>query len=326
MKYNRVGSFEKHLSEASPSHLSEIYLLIDPEDYVQKKKARSIPPPGAYREFFDESSVRASVLSDFFEMPSMFAKEKWGIFVGVDLFSKNISEKLFRYCSHLPENIRVVLTASVSLPEFKKLEKKAVSLDLSGEKPWEREERYRFYIQKEFDKNNCRISPVLANAFLKKCGIKEAFIDREIEKMVCYLKDRREFREKDLDLLQENFRFTLFKIGRDILENRLEEALHVIRSLRPPALSVLYAIRNLYRQCYRMKELPPDQWEKHFPQVKGNLLQKNKEWVDRHSGRYFQEGLKILFDGELFLKTEKIEEEFFLRLLIFKLGGLHRTA
>lgn len=131
MKYTKIDPFEKHLDEALPNHPSEVYFLLmeDPFErrYLAEKLGRRLGLP--------LTIVPDETLLEELESPSMFAEK--GAMLCDEVSSKELPLG--------PEWV-LILTGKTAPPCYKKLEKVGVTLDLTGEKPWDRKSRLQRWL------------------------------------------------------------------------------------------------------------------------------------------------------------------------------------
>jgi DNA polymerase-3 subunit delta len=320
MKFNQLSAFEKHLEHIHPSHLSDVYLIIDSEPYVQKKLALKVMQEGEGKELFMAEELSLGKLKEALETPSLFEKSKCCFIFGVEKLTKNVHDYLSDFVLNPHPQIRLVLTASQMPPFLSKLLKNLITLDLSLEKPWEREKRLIYYVTRTLQKRGISISPVLAELIIKSCGAQVAHLDQELEKLTCYLKRGGEVRREDLDLLQENFQHSIFKIGELLLENKTKEALEVLHQGQFPTILLIYSLRNLFQKSLRLKELSFEEAQLAFPTLKGKLLEKNLNLAHFSSKEKLKNALLLLFEIEVKMKNQKISESFLQSYLLLKLG------
>ena len=85
MKFSHLKAFEKHIESAGPKHLSAIYLIVDPEEYVQKKLAKKLVIEGQdYEEHFADN-LTISKYNELIQSISMFTTSKCLILHRMDI-------------------------------------------------------------------------------------------------------------------------------------------------------------------------------------------------------------------------------------------------
>ncbi len=321
MKFSQLSAFEKHLEKAAPDHLSEVYLIVDPEPYMQRKLALKVLQDKEAQEILSAENLTVGQLKQALEMRSLFEARKCCFVLGIEKLPKPTLDALLKAIQNPHPQIRLVLTASQMTSACHKMVKTIVTLDLSGEKPWDRERRLADYVSAKLNKASLFIAPALAEQVVKKAGSQMAMIDQELEKLICFLKEKKEVKREDLTILQSNFQYSIFKIGEALLENKLGEALKMIHLQTFPTILLLYSLRNLFQRGLRLKELPREQIPSFFPMLKGRLLEKNLKLVQPFSSKHLKKALLTLFEMEVKMKNQKIPEDFLQSLLLLKLGA-----
>ena len=131
MKFSKIEAFVKHLTEALPEHPSPLYYIFIPDpferEYLAKRLIASLQV--SYLRLTD------ATFKEHFNAPSFLDEGKAILCDELTLESlPKMREKI------------LILTGSQPLPSFKSHEKEAVSLDLSGEKPWDRKSRLQQWL------------------------------------------------------------------------------------------------------------------------------------------------------------------------------------
>lgn len=322
MKFNQLSAFEKHLTQSDPSHLSDVYLIVDPEPYMQRKLAQSVAQKNEVQEIFSAETLTLGKLREALDTPSLFEPHKCCVILGVEKLPKNCLAFLKKNIENPYPQIRLVLTASQMSMTFSKLAKHLIALDLSMEKPWDKERRLAGYVSQTLKKANLFISSTLAEQVVKRSGSKVSYLDQELEKLICYLKGKKEVKQEDLNLLQNNLQLSIFKIGEALLEHRVKDAISIRHHIPFPTPLLIYSLRNLFQRSLRLKELPSQEAQKAFPNLKGKLFEKSVNLTRNFSKESFKKALLTLFELEVKMKNQKIDDDFLQSLLLLKLGAL----
>ncbi len=321
MKFNTLIAFEKHLNKAMPSHLSDVYLIIDPEHYMQRKLALTVTQKGESLECYNAEGLSLGEMKQAIEMGSLFELKKCCVFLGIEKLSKACLDSLEKAIKTPNPQVRIVLSASQMTPLCQKILKSVVTLDLSAEKPWDRDRRLTDYVCHSLKKESLFISTALAELVVKMTGGQVSIIDQEIEKLICYLKNKKEVKREDLSILHSNDQYSIFKVGECLLERRLKDALSLIHSQAYPIIPLIYTLRNLFQRALSLKELNQNDIGTYFPMLKGKFLEKNLAWVKSFSKAQFKKALLILFEMEVMTKNQTLPENFLESLLLLKLGA-----
>ena len=171
MKYVKIDPFEKHLEEALPDHPSQLYFILMEDPFERRYLAERI----AKRLGIPLTSCESAELLLQLESPSMFAEK--GVIICDEVSAKEIP---------LGEEWVLVLTGAKAPPFFKKLEKEAVTLDLTGEKPWDRKSRLQRWLL-EHAREKRKTLTVDAAAYLVEFSHADfALLFQELEKALVY--------------------------------------------------------------------------------------------------------------------------------------------
>lgn len=131
MKYVKIDSFEKHLDEALPDHPSGIYFILMEDPFERAFIAKRV----SNRIGFDLIHCNNDRLLEELESPSLFSEKR-------TLICDDAKEK------EIPkvDDLILIFTGKIAPPFYKKLEKEGTTLDLSGEKPWDRKSRLQRWL------------------------------------------------------------------------------------------------------------------------------------------------------------------------------------
>ncbi|MCB1109732.1 MAG: hypothetical protein KDK64_02030 [Chlamydiia bacterium] len=131
MKYTKIDPFEKHLEEALPDHPSQLYFIFIEDAFERRHLAERL----INRLGLPVTHCADETLINELESPSLFAEK--GVILCDEVTAKTLP---------LSDEWILVLTGKGVSPCFKALEKEAVTLDLTGEKPWDRKTRLQQWL------------------------------------------------------------------------------------------------------------------------------------------------------------------------------------
>ena len=171
MKYVKIDPFEKHLEEALPDHPSQLYFILMEDPFERRHLAERIAALLGIPSTYCESDELLLQL----ESPSMFAEK--GVIICDEVSVKEIP---------LGEEWVLIVTGEKPPPFYKKFEKEAVTLDLTGEKPWDRKSRLQRWLL-EHARENRKTLNVDAAAYLVEFSHADfALLFQELEKALVY--------------------------------------------------------------------------------------------------------------------------------------------
>ena len=187
MKYLKIDPFEKHLEEALPDHPSQLYFILMEDPFERRHLAERI----AMRLGIPLTSCESDELLLQLESPSMFAEK--GVIICDEVAAKELP---------LGEEWVVIVTGIKPPPFFKKLEKEAVTLDLTGEKPWDRKSRLQRWLL-EHAREKRKTLAVDAAAYLVEFSHTDfALLFQELEKALVYAGEEKTV---TLEMIKTNF-------------------------------------------------------------------------------------------------------------------------
>ena len=322
MKFNHLPAFEKHVKSADPDHLSRVYLIVDSEEYVQKKLAKTLVQKDEEWSTYYADELTPQKVDEILNSFSMFSPKRCIAILSIEKLPKNLLKMFLDYLKAPHESLRLVLTSSSMLKSFLPFVKEGVAVDLSSEKPWDKEKRLSDEVMNKFRGAKLKSTKLLCDQVVKMCGLKVSLIDQEVEKLLCYLHGKSEVSKEDLKLVLSNPEHSIFKVGQALFEHRLREALNYVKEQDFPLMMLVYSLRSMIVRSYRLKRVPSSEISQKFPQLKGYLLEKTQSLSNAYSEGQFKKMLQVLFDVELLMKSQPLSEEFLISLLLIKLGGI----
>ena len=171
MKFQTSTAFEKHLKESFPDHLSHLYLFISPSDYEKRLWTEHLTAlwkqkePGLQVTRFDASETSPMVIQDEVRAPSL-----WG---GLRVLFIDQIDKVkplgpfLDLLNHPAPDVVLIFAAATAKPVaelYQKGKKDLVALDVSEEKPWDKERRMQEWIRDATDRRAVWDSPVTFSA------------------------------------------------------------------------------------------------------------------------------------------------------------------
>ena len=185
MKFTNIESFEKHLEKALPDHPSPVYgiALADPCErrFVIDRLTKKI---AGHPLYFKLSPGFEETVFNEIDSPSFLAPKRVFILDDVDVLGNKERHQLAKKLRSLAQNTHVIC-AGGSISFYDSLKKELIFLDLSGEKPWERQGRIKRWLVQEVHKNGKNISDDAIAELLKRFAFFESLM-REVEKLVTY--------------------------------------------------------------------------------------------------------------------------------------------
>ena len=187
MKFPSIQAFEKHLKVATPE---QFFLVVSPTEYERKKvidKIGAVLNPIRSVRLSGMDATMIQVRDELFS-PSLWGGVTVVIFDNVDKV-KNLVE-LF---SALPPQTYLIVGAASFKPLselYQKGKKEIVAVDLSEEKPWEKERRLQEWLISRAKEEKKVLSHESAVFLVQTLGADLSTLDQEVGKLLCYVGER----------------------------------------------------------------------------------------------------------------------------------------
>lgn len=131
MKYVKIGPFEKHLEEALPTHPSPLYFIFMEDPFERGFLAECL----SHKIGLETTFCPTEKLQEELESPSLFSNKR--ILICDEPSLKELPDA---------NDLILILTGKTPPPFFKTKEKEGTTLDLKGEKPWDRKSRLQRWL------------------------------------------------------------------------------------------------------------------------------------------------------------------------------------
>ncbi len=313
---NTVG-FEKHLKEAFPSHLSPVYFVAISSETERRKMLHKIVSllqqidPLVQPHFYHAEENSIGVV-----LESLNTKPLLGAFPIVVLDG---TEKLKKGdIQHLEPSITApkggyLILGGSSLKGFsEKVKKEMVILDLSDEKPWDKQNRIREWLIAYASKEKKKLAPDLISWLFTHLGTDLLTLEQELNKLITYTLGRELITSQDAKALSSaKEQVSSWQYAESLVWDGMikgESPIQDVSSLLGFIGQIRYQLEIGYKISSLEKEgMPPFQIGEHFLQLKAGLFQKRIEIVRKRRPQFFKEALCALFQLELRCKTTSID-------------------
>ncbi|MBI3901220.1 MAG: hypothetical protein HY324_03595 [Chlamydiia bacterium] len=198
-------------------------------------------------------------------------------------------------------------------------EKDGVVLDLSDEKPWDKEKRLTEELIKKGLLEKKKIAPEAIALLFERVGKELAFLDSELDKLIAYVGERDLILGQDvLAITAETATRTLWSFAEEMIwEKKMDaEIPFPFSALAAPLRSQLHIGRTILSLC--STSVPTESWSLYLPKMWPKTLEKRTRQAQALGVEYFDKGLRHLFDLELLARSGQDHEE----ALLFLFGGL----
>ena len=325
MRYTQMAPFQKHLASAAPDHLCRVYLVSCADPFERKGVLDSLlavaasPDALVVRYTGAETSVRE--ILDALGSPMLFGGEP---IVVVDEVDKKLHDALAAWFKE-PLAFGYLFLGAKGKIGGSFAEAAGVVLDLTEEKPWDREKRLGEKLQAMAKNAGMRMSPDAAQLLLERASGDAALMAHEMEKLVCFAADKQEITRGDVEALcKSNRSFTLWQIADDLIWERVFRANEAEMGDSSFFHGLVAGLRQQLALGMKMCALrgagvPFGEWKSHFPKIWPKTLEKKAEMAARLGGAYFGRGLELLFQVELLSKSGSLPTDALLDYFRIKL-------
>lgn len=303
MKYQNLKSFQKHLSSAAPHNLCRVYLIAIGDDFERAKAIDAILSylsTPATRFSGAECSLRDVI--DATQSMSLLGDSV----VVLDEVEKLAKKQIQTLCDTLNFSSGYVLFGARSKTALAALvEKEGVVLDLSEEKPWDKEKRLAEQLIERAKTLGKRLSPECAPLLIERLGTDAAVLDSEIDKLACYVGDRPLISQEDILKISPVSRAsTLWQTAEEVIWEGApfssidSTAFHGLVPALRGQLHLGLTLATLIEE-----RRPSDEWNQYLPKLWPKTLEKRSSQAARLGSTYFRKGLEKLFEIELLSRS-----------------------
>jgi len=199
--------------------------------------------------------------------------------------------------SSLIENCQGIIIATTEKLAEKSPWRNGEVVDLSTEKPWEREGRVARTVTEHAAARSKKITPELAVEFVRRIGVDHPSIEQELEKVLLYASDRSHVNEQDIAAVtQAVHNESGWQLAEAIIGNRTGQALTVADHLLNQGVALLSLtgqLRYQLDQALAVLTLDAPKIQKIYPQLRGKRLltiqklaqQRGVAWLETQSIR-----------------------------------------
>jgi DNA polymerase-3 subunit delta len=321
MRYQNLAAFDKHLSEAFPNHISPIYGVVVSCDYDRRKMVKKIGSCLLRKKTesqwicFEAGVDSAATVIEQLNTRSLFGGFSVIFFDGIERLKKDEMDELSTYLTNPSHTSFLILGSATpkNLGElYQKGKKEMVVLDLSDEKPWERQRRLQEWLSEEAKKVGKTLSSDATSYLFEHIGLDLPALHQEVAKLLCYVGDRMTIQKQDAAAIcTVKAELTSWQLADGVVwgkegipaEKKADLAfiLPFIGQLRYQ-LQVGLQIAELLTKNATSQEI-----SRRFAQLRPQALEKQLAIARQKKPEYFQKGLLALFDFEFSAKSSSID-------------------
>ncbi|HLB53005.1 MAG TPA: hypothetical protein VJK48_04785 [Chlamydiales bacterium] len=310
------------MDSAAPDRLCRSYLVVVPDAYERQKAIEAIAfhLPCKPSFFSGGESSFETIVAPFSSL-SLFEEEVAVCVEDVDKLPAGEVARLKEWMKSALQSGFFLCSAGAKTSLAPTFEKNGVILDLSEEKPWEKEKRLTEELIKKAQSEKKRIAPDALSLLFERVGKEPSFLDSELEKLIVYVGEKEWIEEKDVRLItKETVTRTLWFFAEEIVWEK-----RVPLDVPFPFSALIAPLRNQLHMGRMILSLlsssvPPEEWSTYLPKMWPKLLEKRTFQAQSLGVNYFEKGLRLLFDLELLARSGQGHEEALLFLFGSSLG------
>lgn len=339
MKYSHLRAFEKHVDGCSPQLFSAIYMILgkdnflrkSAENYLKKSLLKDQNHPTMAFKTLDGHKLTLEELSDELQGHTLFSPRKVLLIEQTDKLPKALSKSLEEYFKKPTPSLFLILSAtsiSHATNLYKHAEKIGVVLEFPEEKQAEKERNLVDWLQVRLGQANKSIDQITSHQLVKAVGADAALLNMEIEKLICYVGERKQITIQDVNkLCSGTNQESIWQLGDALFRRDAPAALRISKALQEEGLAflaLLRQIRNQFQTDFQICSLlseggTPEAISVKFPYMKGFILDKHMKTAREYGLKAFKQSMHLIDEMELMAKNSSLDNTLLTELLIVKL-------
>jgi DNA polymerase-3 subunit delta len=301
MRYTNLQSFQKHLASSAPLHLSPLYVVASTDDFERKVALDSIlsylKKPDSLVTYLREDEAGLKQVQDALNSPSFFGGAPIVVVPEAD-------KKLLDSLTEISFGTLILGTKQKGITG--KIEAAGVILDLTEEKPWEREKRWIAKLHEKARNAGKRLNEDAALLLLAMLDADAALLDHEMDKLLSYAADKTQIDRAAIEsVCVKSKSYTLWQVAEDLVWDKVFHAdAEIYDSFHGLVASIRGQLAIGAKMCALHESgVPSLEWGGYFPKIWPKALEKKSRVACQEGSDYFRKGLDRLFEVELLAKS-----------------------
>jgi DNA polymerase-3 subunit delta len=255
------------------------------------------------------SDLECRELFDALQSPSLFGGDAVVLFDECETLKKSQVEQISGFLEKTAPCGYLLMGSRGKTPLSKVVEKTGIILDMSEEKPWDKEKRLIETLAAIATSQGKRLASDATPLLLERLGTDISLLTQEVNKLICYVGDRLMIERSDIFRISSTGgSHTLWQIAEEIIwegGGSFDPSMFpgIIFSLRPQ-LQIGLKITTLIEEG-----VPFSEWTPYFPKMWPRTLEKRREQAAQKGSAFFRKGLKMLFKIESLSRTGSNQAE-----------------
>ncbi|MES2274060.1 MAG: hypothetical protein V4487_07700 [Chlamydiota bacterium] len=312
MRYQNVKSFQKHLSSSAP-RLSPVYLIAISDDYERGKRfdeiLKILQNSDSLVARFTGVDVSLRDVFDALSTLPLLGGEQVVVFDEVEKLSKKELQTLADFLAQGNLSGYLLIGARGKVSHLSGIvEKAGVVLDLTDEKPWDKEKRLAEQLVDKARNAGKKLGPDVVQELFERLEKDSAILESEVDKLICFVGERPVISREDVLAIAGGGRAsTLWQLAEEVVwgDGAKGDPTAIDAASFTPLISALRGqLRTGLAIASLMQErVPADQWGQYLPKIFQKTLEKRSSQAAKFGAAYFRKGLEILFDIELLSRS-----------------------
>ena len=307
-----------------------IYLLYGDEDYLKlqykNKLLRALVTEGDTMNFsrFEGKEAQVPALIDLAETMPFFAEHRV-ILVEDSGFFKNAAPQLAEYLPDMPETTCMIFIEK-EVDKRSKTYKSLKDIGRMVEFKTPDEKMLTRWVLTVLQKNGKKLTQPTMQLFLEKAGNSMGNIDRELEKLICYVGDREIIQMDDVEEIctgqTENRIFDMIHM---MAEKRQKEALELyydLLALKEPPMRILFLLVRQFNILLQVKTMVAAGMEQNQIADRAGLrsftIRRYRSEAGHFSVQKLKEALRDCARAEEDVKTGRLDDRLSVELILVK--------
>ena len=307
-----------------------VYLLYGDEDYLKlqykNKLLRALVTEGDTMNFsrFEGKEAQVPALIDLAETMPFFAEHRV-ILVEDSGFFKNAAPQLAEYLPDMPETTCMIFIEK-EVDKRSKTYKSLKDIGRMVEFKTPDEKMLTRWVLTVLQKNGKKLTQPTMQLFLEKAGNSMGNIDRELEKLICYVGDREIIQMDDVEEIctgqTENRIFDMIHM---IAEKRQKEALELyydLLALKEPPMRILFLLVRQFNILLQVKTMVAAGMEQNQIADRAGLrsftIRRYRSEAGHFSVQKLKEALRDCARAEEDVKTGRLDDRLSVELILVK--------
>ena len=307
-----------------------VYLLYGDEDYLKlqykNKLLRALVTEGDTMNFsrFEGKEAQVPALIDLAETMPFFAEHRV-ILVEDSGFFKNAAPQLAEYLPDMPETTCMIFI-EIEVDKRSKTYKSLKDIGRMVEFKTPDEKMLTRWVLTVLQKNGKKLTQPTMQLFLEKAGNSMGNIDRELEKLICYVGDREIIQMDDVEEIctgqTENRIFDMIHM---MAEKRQKEALELyydLLALKEPPMRILFLLVRQFNILLQVKTMVAAGMEQNQIADRAGLrsftIRRYRSEAGHFSVQKLKEALRDCARAEEDVKTGRLDDRLSVELILVK--------